>query len=233
MDRRGLQQLHLTFYCEGCPRTTSAVSAVPGFSRRESRMLPEDAKIISVDDHVIEHPRVWLDRVPAKYADVAPRIVKLPDGNDTWLYEGRQSGNFALNAVAGKHPRDFGMDPRSYDDMLPGCHDIEDRIKDMDIEGTWAQLCFPNFGGFAGSTFYAAEDKDFAKLCICAYNDFILDEWCAYAPERQIPLMMVPFWDIDASVADIERTAARGAKSISFIEAPPKLGLPSYHHRPW
>jgi hypothetical protein len=44
-------------------------------------MLPIDAKIISVDDHVIEHPRVWLDRLPAKYADVAPRIVKLPDGS--------------------------------------------------------------------------------------------------------------------------------------------------------
>ena len=196
-------------------------------------MLPEDARIISVDDHVIEHPRVWLDRLPSKYEDVAPRIVKLPDGNDTWLYEGRQSGNFALNAVAGKHPRDFGMDPRSYDDMLPGCHDIADRIKDMDIEGTWAQLCFPNFGGFAGSTFYAAEDKDIAKLCVSAYNDFILDEWCAYAPERQIPLMMVPFWDIDASVAEIERTAAKGARSVSFIEAPHKLGLPSFHTDHW
>ena len=196
-------------------------------------MLPEDARIISVDDHVIEHPRVWIDRLPAKYEEVAPRIVKLPDGNDTWLYEGRKSGNFALNAVAGKHPRDFGMDPRSYDDMLPGCHDIADRIKDMDIEGTWAQLCFPNFGGFAGSTFYAAEDKDFAKLCIRAYNDFILDEWCAYAPERQIPLIMVPFWDIDASVAEIERTAAKGARSVSFIEAPHKLGLPSFHTDHW
>ena len=196
-------------------------------------MLPEDARIISVDDHVIEHPRVWLDRLPAKYEDVAPRIVKLPDGNDTWLYEGRQSGNFALNAVAGKHPRDFGMDPRSYDDMLPGCHEIADRIKDMDIEGVWAQLCFPNFGGFAGSTFFAAEDKDFAKLCIGAYNDFILDEWCAYAPERQIPLVMVPFWDIEASVAEIERTAAKGARSVSFIEAPHKLGLPSFHTDHW
>jgi predicted TIM-barrel fold metal-dependent hydrolase len=164
---------------------------------------------------------------------VAPRIVKLPDGNDTWLYEGKQSGNFALNAVAGKHPRDFGMDPRSYDDMLPGCHEIADRIKDMDIEGTWAQLCFPNFGGFAGSTFYAAEDKDFAKLCISAYNDFILDEWCAYAPQRQIPLMMVPSWDRDASVAEIDRTAAKGAKSVSFIEAPHKLGLPSFHTDHW
>jgi hypothetical protein len=74
-----------------------------------------------------------------------------------------KSGNFALNAVAGKHPREFGMDPRSCDDMLPGCHDIADRIKDMDVEDVedvWAQLCFPNFGGSAGSTFFAAKDKD-------------------------------------------------------------------------
>ena len=196
-------------------------------------MLPNDAKVISVDDHVIEHPRVWLDRVPAKYADAAPHIVKLPDGNDTWLYEGGRSGNFALNAVAGKHPREFGMDPRSYDDMLPGCHNIKDRIKDMDIEGVWAQLCFPNFGGFAGSTFFAAKDKELAKLCISAYNDFILDEWCAYAPQRQIPLVMVPFWDVEASVKEIERTAAKGAKSVTFIEAPHKLGLPSYHTDHW
>ena len=196
-------------------------------------MLPDDAQIISVDDHVIEHPRVWLDRLPSRYAEVAPRIVKLPDGNDTWLYEGRQSGNFALNAVAGKHPREFGMDPRSYDDMLPGCYRIEDRIKDMDIEGVWAQLCFPNFGGFAGSTFFAAKDKDLAELCVSAYNDFILDEWCGYAPDRQIPLMMVPFWDVEASVREIERTAAKGAKSISFVEAPHKLGLPSYHTDHW
>jgi predicted TIM-barrel fold metal-dependent hydrolase len=196
-------------------------------------VLPEDAKIISVDDHVIEHPRVWTDRLPAKYADSAPRIERLPDGNDTWIYEGKPSGNFALNAVAGKHPREFGMDPRSYGDMRPGCYDIAERIKDMDAEGIWAQLCFPNMGGFAGSTFFKAEDKDLAKLCISAYNDFILDEWCAYAPERQIPLVMVPFWDVAASVRELERTLAKGARSVTFLEAPHRIGLPSYHTDHW
>jgi hypothetical protein len=34
-------------------------------------MLPADARIISVDDHAIEHPRVWLDRLPAKHAEAA------------------------------------------------------------------------------------------------------------------------------------------------------------------
>src|SRR6195952_5279761 len=103
-------------------------------------MLPDDAKIISVDDHVIEHPTVWTDRLPAKYAERAPRIERGPDGNDFWIYEGEVAGNFALNAVAGKHPREFGLDPRRYDDMLPGCHDINDRIRDMDLEGVHAQL---------------------------------------------------------------------------------------------
>ena len=33
-------------------------------------------KIISVDDHVIEHRNVWLDRLPAKYHDVGPRTIQ-------------------------------------------------------------------------------------------------------------------------------------------------------------
>jgi predicted TIM-barrel fold metal-dependent hydrolase len=196
-------------------------------------VLPNDAKVISVDDHVIEHPTVWLDRLPKKDHDRAPHVVRLDDGNDTWLYEGKPAGNFALNAVVGKHPREFGMDPRSYADMLPGCYRIEDRIKDMDIEGVWAEMCFPNFGGFAGSTFFVAEDKQFAAQCISAYNDFILDEWCAYAPDRQIPVVMVPFWDVEASAREIARTAAKGARTVSFVEAPHKLGLPSYHTGHW
>lgn len=122
--------MRIGFYHKDQPRNLHGNGKSHRSPRRKGRhILPIDAKIISVDDHVIEHPRVWLDRLPAKYSGVAPRIVKLPDGNDTWLYEGAKSGNFALNAVAGKHPREFGMDPRSYDDILPGWHDIADRIK--------------------------------------------------------------------------------------------------------
>jgi predicted TIM-barrel fold metal-dependent hydrolase len=196
-------------------------------------VLPDDAQIVSVDDHVIEHPRVWMDRMPAKYEDVAPRIERMPDGNDWWIYEGEKAGNFALNAVAGKDPKDFGMDPRSYDDMLVGCYRIEDRIKDMDAEGVWAQLCFPNFGGFAGSTIAKSKDHALAVEVIRAYNDFIIDEWCAYAPARQIPLVMVPYWDVDATVAEMYRTAAKGARSVTFPELPDRIGLPSWHSTHW
>ena len=37
-------------------------------------------KIISVDDHVVEPPHVWQDRLPAKYKNEGPRIVIAPQG---------------------------------------------------------------------------------------------------------------------------------------------------------
>ncbi len=36
--------------------------------------------IVSVDDHIIEPPNVWTDRVPAKYKDVAPRVITEDEG---------------------------------------------------------------------------------------------------------------------------------------------------------
>lgn len=195
-------------------------------------MLPEDAQIISVDDHVIEHPRVWTDRLPARFQEAGPKVVEV-DGNELWSFEGRLSPTIGLNAVAGKDPKDFGLEPTRYADMLPGCYDVSARLADMDLDGIHAQMCFPSFPGFAGSTFFAAEDKELATACVQAWNDFIIDEWCAAAPDRFIPMVMVPFWDVEASVAEVQRTAAKGAKAITFTEAPHRLGLPSYHTDHW
>ncbi len=196
-------------------------------------MLEKDVQIISVDDHVIEHPTVWTDRLPAKFKEAGPNLIRDAVNGDHWRYEGEQAGNFALNAVAGRAKEDIAMDPRSYDDMRDGCHDIHERIKDMDIEGVWAQLNFPNMAGFAGTTFCNSKDKELGLASIQAYNDWIIDEWCAAYPERQIPLVLVPWWDVDLTVKEIHRTADKGAKSFTFVELPHRLGLPSWHTDHW
>jgi predicted TIM-barrel fold metal-dependent hydrolase len=196
-------------------------------------MFPEDAQVISVDDHVIEHPRVWVDRLPERFQETGPRIVELEGGTEAWQFNGALMPTIGLNAVAGKDPRDFGLDPVRFDDMLPGCYDVKARIADMDLDGVHAQMCFPSFPGFAGGALFAINDKPLALATLQAWNDFIIDEWCAYAPDRFIPMVMVPFWDVDESVAEIRRTAAKGAKSITFTEAPHRLGLPSFHGDHW
>ena len=195
--------------------------------------LPDDVQVVSVDDHVIEHPNVWQDRLPAKFKEAGPKNVKDEEGRDVWMFEGIPRFNGGLGAVAGKPREQYGLDPVRYEDMRPGCYDPKARIEDMDLDGIHAQLCFPTFAGFAGSTFFNATDKELAAACVTAYNDWMVDEWCAAMPGRQIPLALVPFWDIDATVAEAKRVAEKGAKGITFTELPHALGLPSFHSNHW
>ncbi|MCU1346722.1 MAG: amidohydrolase [Acidimicrobiia bacterium] len=196
-------------------------------------MLPADAQIVSVDDHVVEPPNVWQDRLPQKYKELGPKNIRDNEGRDIWMFEDRPYFNVGLNAVAGKEKADYGLDPVSYDQMRKGCWDIKARVEDMDADGVYAQLSFPTFPGFAGSTFVNATDKDLAAACVSAWNDWMVDEWCAGAPGRQIPMALLPFWDVDKSVLEIERMAAKGTKAITFTEAPHNLGLPSFHTDHW
>ncbi|WP_109526585.1 MULTISPECIES: amidohydrolase family protein [Nocardia] len=195
-------------------------------------------KLVSVDDHLIEHPMVWQDRLPEKWKPVGPRIVEreLIPGRppaQVWLYEDRIYPYIGLNAVAGKKPEEYGLEPTRYEDMIPGCYDPKARVADMDIDGVEAMTCFPSFPRFCGTVFLEGQDKELAKACVQAYNDFVLDEWCAAAPDRFIPVVILPLWDAQASVAEIHRTVAKGAKAISFPDLPHALGLPSLHNAHW
>jgi len=191
--------------------------------------LQDDMKIISVDDHVIEHPRVWQDRLADKDKELGPQIIEDDQGHHVWKYEGDLFPQLGLNAVAGKDPHEYGMDPVRYDHMIPGCYDPKERVKDMDIDGVQAALCFPSFPGFGGGVFIRAKDKALAHNCVKAWNDWQLDEWCAYAPDRLIPLGLLPAWDPALAAKEVQRLAERGTKAVSFPDAPVPLGLPSFH----
>lgn len=194
--------------------------------------LQDHHQIVSVDDHLVEHPRVWQDRLPAKYREAGPRIVER-DGKHLWSYDDVIYPTIGLNAVAGRPMQEWGLDPVRYEDMIPGCYDPAARVADMDLDGTQAALCFPSFPGFAGGTFLRAQDKKLALLCVKAWNDFYIEEWCSTAPDRYIPLALLPLWDIDACVAEAQRTAAMGARTVSFPDSPVPLGLPSFHSDHW
>jgi len=196
-------------------------------------VLTDDVQLVSVDDHVIEHTNVWQDRLPAALRERGPRIVQDDEGHDVWLYDGNSYTQVGLNAVAGKEQEDFDMEPVRFSDMIPGCYEVAARVRDMDLDGVAAQTCFPSLPGFAGGTFCEAEDKGLAVRCVTAWNDFILDEWCASAPGRFVPMILTPFWDVAATKAEIERCAEKGVKAISFPEKPMRYGLPSFHSDHW
>ncbi|HXB37794.1 MAG TPA: amidohydrolase family protein, partial [Acidimicrobiales bacterium] len=76
-------------------------------------------------------------------------------------------------------------------------------------------------------------DKDLALLCVRAYNDWMVEEWCAGAGGRLIPLCLIPLWDAEMAAAEVRRNADRGVRAVAFSELPTYLGLPSIYGGTW
>lgn len=190
--------------------------------------------LVSVDDHVLEPPHVWQDRLPAKFKQAGPRIVT-DDQGEAWMFEDKRIATTGLAAAAGKTREEFSPLPVTYADMRPGCYEPKARVEDMTKAGVLASLCFPSFPRFCGQTFTEAADRELGLLCVRAYNDWMIEEWCGAEPGRLIPMIILPLWDPKLAAAEIERTAAMGARAIAFSENPYLLGLPSLHEptRAW
>jgi predicted TIM-barrel fold metal-dependent hydrolase len=160
-------------------------------------------------------------------------VVREPDGTLQWYYGDLRGRNLGLNAVAGKAPEMFNVDPVAYDEMRAGCYDVHERIRDMSAGGQLAGLNFPNWTGFSGQVLNAGPDRDLDLVMIRAYNDWHVDEWCAAYPDRFIPCGILPLFDVDASAAEVGRLAAKGCHAVTFSENPAGLGMPSIHSDAW
>ena len=208
--------------------------------------------IVSLDDHVVEPPDVWTKRLPAKYRDVGPHIVMAPPGTPVldggtyreapgtegdpvawWFYEDQQYSVKRLIAAAGYPAEEIGFDAITFDQMRPGCWQPQARLDDMTMNHVEASLAFPNYPRFCGQIFLKGEDKELARLCVEAYNDWQVEEWCAGSGGRLIPLCLIPLWDVELAAAEVRRNAARGVRAVAFSELPPWLGLPSIHSGYW
>ena len=210
--------------------------------------MAELPMIISVDDHIVEPATTWTDRIPTKYHDVCPRIVRAPmgeitfvggkltvkpgsEGNPTdwWHYEDLKRPLLRVDSAVGVPRDEVTMKGITYADMRPGSYSQKERLGDMDTNHIEASLCFPTFPRFCGQTYTEAKDKELALLCVEAYNDYQVEEWCAGTGGRLIPLVIVPLWDPQLAAAEVRRNAARGVHAVCFSEIPAYLGLPSIH----
>ncbi|HZP30795.1 MAG TPA: amidohydrolase, partial [Acidimicrobiia bacterium] len=196
-------------------------------------MQIDDMIIVSVDDHVVEPPDLFERHLPARYQDLAPRVVHKDDGTDVWSFQGMEVPNIGLNAVAGRPPEEYGIDPTSFEEIREGCFDLEKRILDMNANGLLGSLCFPSLPGFAGRLFLALDDKDDALVLAQAYNDWHIDEWCATFPGRFIPLAIPTIWSAEVLAGEVRRVAEKGCHAITFPENPEPIGLPSLHSDYW
>ena len=75
----------------------------------------------------------------------------------------------------------------TYDEMRPGCYDRDARIEDFERNWTDGSLPFPTFPRFCGQTFSEQPDRELGLACVQAYNDWMVEEWCAPFARHQHP----------------------------------------------
>jgi len=187
---------------------------------------------IDADTHITEPGDVWTSRVPIRFRDRAPRLVRSDDGLDTWQF-GRTARPVPVGAtaIAGwKEP--FPAFPRNMDECPPASYDARARLAYMDEIGAWAAALYPNIGGFGSESFLGLDDRELMLACVQAYNDWLI-EWIAPDPRRFIPVMAIPFWDVAAAVDEIRRARKLGHKAILFMGAPQDFGFPFLGDAHW
>jgi predicted TIM-barrel fold metal-dependent hydrolase len=190
-----------------------------------------DLQIICSDSHVAEPADLWTSRISSKWGDAAPRVV-ISDvtGEPVWLVADELLTPVALYATAG-YPEPIPNYPPTLDDADPGTFDPHARLRWLDRFGIKAQVLFPNILAFFGDVFMKL-DPALALECVRVYNDHVT-EFSAADPDRLLPLTQLPFWDVDASVAEMERCAERNHRGVVFAGILEGAGLPNIDDTHW
>ena len=197
-------------------------------------MQVEDMIFISVDDHLVEPPHLFEGRLPAKFADRAPRVEHTDAGDDVWVFDHQTIPNIGLNAVAGRPKEEYGVNPTAFDEMRPGCYDVHERVKDMSAGGVLACMCFPSFPSFSGRLFLDVPPTSSSRSRSCRPTTTgTSTSGAAPIPGRFIPMALPVLWDPELSAAEVRRVAKKGCHSLTFTENPATLGLPSFHDAHW
>ncbi|HEY8217022.1 MAG TPA: amidohydrolase family protein [Acidimicrobiia bacterium] len=188
--------------------------------------------VIDVDAHVTEPADVFAGRLPARFRDAGPRLVRDErSGNDVWTLGDRMLAPIGLTAVAG-WPEPFPSGPKTIDEVPRAAWDAQARLEYLDEIGAWAQVMYPNVGGFGNQAFLRLDDPELRLACVRAYNDW-LTEWCSADPRRLLAVTATPFWDVDAAVDEIERCAEAGHRGVLFTGEPQRYELPYLGDHHW
>jgi len=176
-------------------------------------------RIIDADCHILEPPDIWKNWLPDRYQDKAPQLVKDHAGGDAWLTAvGGDPDPIGLTATPGMPFDQFRWFGVTYEEARTGCYNGEARLADMDLDGVWAEVLFPPQRTM--SHFLGDDDDDFVLAGVEAYNNFLLEEFCAPDPQRLVGLVQIPSLGLDVAVDCLGKAAARGAKGVLISNWP-------------
>jgi predicted TIM-barrel fold metal-dependent hydrolase len=197
--------------------------------------LPSDVRLVSVNDHVVEPPDLWT-RGAARGADAdeAPQVVDLgPAQGQAWCFGSQQISVPKLAVIAAPGAGAPDGRARRVEDFHPAVNQPAARLAAMDEDRVQVHTLLPHVSGFAGERLRFLASGEAWTAAVRTYNDFVLDEVCAHDPTRLVGVAILPLHDVAATVAELERAVAKGARAVSFPHDPASLGVPSLYTGEW
>jgi len=199
--------------------------------------------IIDADSHVCEPPDTWTSRMPSKWGELIPRIRYIDDLEmDVWCIGDEIVNSLAFTVfyqeadspLPHRREDDFPEVPQRVEEVHPSSWDPTERVKVMNDAGINMAALYPNLGLTNPDRYRTIPGAtlDFQFDVIAAFNDFVLS-WAEREPGRFIPLAVVPYWDIDRCVKELERCAALGHKGWVLSGTPEYHGEPPLSDRHW
>ncbi len=172
--------------------------------------------IVSGDSHLDIAPERWTARVPARWRDRVPRLVKLPGGTDGIIVENRPALAPAL-AITGKPYEQHVPDAVVYEGS-PGTGTPEQRLREQDQDGVDAEILFTH--PMYPNHWRGIRDNEPYRAMFRAYNEFLAEEYCAAAPDRLIAMGLIPDTGVDDAVEEMEYCVRAGFKGVALIAFP-------------
>lgn len=132
-------------------------------------------ELISADSHVNEPPGTWVDRVPVKFRELAPRVVATPDGGEGWKFPddpnvtsfGLASATLAKGVV--RAPEQYIATGLKFEEIARGSWDPKQHLEDIRKDACDASVLY--FG--VAANVYNIKDRGLRLACFRAFNDWL------------------------------------------------------------
>jgi predicted TIM-barrel fold metal-dependent hydrolase len=191
----------------------------------KEKLMARQYRYLSGDTHLEVPAWRWTNRVPEKFRDRVPRTIRLPNGADGFLVEGRPIQENAFDLYGGKGRDQWGPFGQNYE-TTPGTASAEDRLKCLDLDGMDGEIIFPAVVTGPRAWRNIRDDEPYLAV-VRAYNDFIAEEYAAHAPDRFFPIGAIPMAGVQFAIEEMQRCASLGLKGVMLSAFPSGKGYPS------
>ncbi len=140
-------------------------------------------------------------------------------GDEVWASVGGNTIRTGVKKVLGSQT------VQPFEEIDPSSYQVGARLELLDQMGVYAQILYPNAVGFASNSMFGIDDLALRNEIQHTYNDFLVDIQHE-SGDRLLPQAVLPIWDMDLTVKEMDRLATEGIRGFTITDKPQVVNMP-------